>query len=387
MKLVFVSNYINHHQIPLSNELYRILKDDYKFIQTMPMDKERIALGWKADTSCPYVIHAYKSDKERQFAQMLIDEADAVIFGAISSHPWLDNRAERNKLTFIYSERIYKQGQWKALSPANRETVRREYLGYQNKKFYILAASAYLGADLNLFKGYKNKIYKWGYFTEFHDKIPLKNNSKITLLWVGRLIDWKHPMMFIDLIQQLAEKGYDFEAKLIGTGPLQEKIIKNAKYQQVKNYITMLGAMPPERVRSYMEQSDIFVATSDYQEGWGAVINEAMNSKCAVVCSHAMGAVPYLVNNRRNGMIFRSLNRNELFECVEEIMNDPNFMRALQQQAYQTIANVWSPLNAANRIVKLSTALLNNEDVAFENGPCSKDLQIPERKMYRSIIK
>ena len=53
-----------------------------------------------------------------------------------------------------------------------------------------------------------------------------------------------------------------------------------------------------------MERADIYLATSDRQEGWGAVINEAMNSGCAVVADHMMGAVPYLISHEENGMIY-----------------------------------------------------------------------------------
>ena len=42
MKVTFVSNYINHHQIPISNVLFRELGKDYTFIQTEPMEEERI---------------------------------------------------------------------------------------------------------------------------------------------------------------------------------------------------------------------------------------------------------------------------------------------------------------------------------------------------------
>ena len=46
VKAVFISNYINHHQIPFSNALYEQLGDDYHFIQTEPMEEERIAGDW-----------------------------------------------------------------------------------------------------------------------------------------------------------------------------------------------------------------------------------------------------------------------------------------------------------------------------------------------------
>ena len=52
VKAVFISNYINHHQIPFSNALYEQLGDDYHFIQTEPMEEERIAMGWGLDAAC-----------------------------------------------------------------------------------------------------------------------------------------------------------------------------------------------------------------------------------------------------------------------------------------------------------------------------------------------
>ena len=53
MKLVTVSNYINHHQIPLSDALDQALKQredgsSYTFIQTEPMEEERRKMGWEA---------------------------------------------------------------------------------------------------------------------------------------------------------------------------------------------------------------------------------------------------------------------------------------------------------------------------------------------------
>lgn len=49
MKTVFVSNYINHHQIPFCNAMYAKLGDDFTFIQMEPMEEERIRMGWDPD--------------------------------------------------------------------------------------------------------------------------------------------------------------------------------------------------------------------------------------------------------------------------------------------------------------------------------------------------
>ena len=48
-----------------------------------------------------------------------------------------------------------------------------------------------------------------------------------------------------------------------------------------------MGALKPADVRKEMERADIFLFTSDYKEGWGAVLNEAMNARCAIVAVHS----------------------------------------------------------------------------------------------------
>ena len=49
MTITFISNYINHHQIPFSDALYELLGEDYHFIQTEPMEEERLAMGWSKE--------------------------------------------------------------------------------------------------------------------------------------------------------------------------------------------------------------------------------------------------------------------------------------------------------------------------------------------------
>ena len=65
MTITFVSNYINHHQIPFSNALYERIGEDYCFIQTMPIEEERLIMGWGVDiTALPYVKCLYQDEYE-----------------------------------------------------------------------------------------------------------------------------------------------------------------------------------------------------------------------------------------------------------------------------------------------------------------------------------
>ena len=44
--IVFISNFFNHHQKPLSNEIYKKLGKGYLFIETDEISEERKKLGW-----------------------------------------------------------------------------------------------------------------------------------------------------------------------------------------------------------------------------------------------------------------------------------------------------------------------------------------------------
>ena len=64
MKLTFVSNYINHHQIPMSNALYERLGENYRFIQTEPMEEDRVKMGWAAEVKdIPYLLKYYEEQE------------------------------------------------------------------------------------------------------------------------------------------------------------------------------------------------------------------------------------------------------------------------------------------------------------------------------------
>ena len=130
--------------------------------------------------------------------------------------------------------------------------------------------------------------------------------------------------------------------------------------------------MSPEQVRVNMEKADIFLFTSDFNEGWGAVLNESMNSGCAVVSSHAAGATPFLVSDEKNGFIYESRNITDLYEKIKYLLENSEETKKIGKEAYKTITELWSPKVAANRFLELSNSILNTGNcLLFSNGPCS----------------
>jgi glycosyltransferase involved in cell wall biosynthesis len=132
--------------------------------------------------------------------------------------------------------------------------------------------------------------------------------------------------------------------------------------------------MPNHKVIEEMRQSHIFLFTSDRQEGWGAVLNEAMSNGCTVVASNKIGAVPYLLSEPNTGMIFKSGNIDSLQKKVTVLLTNRELCNDMARNAYRVIRDVWSPENASDNLLELCQAICDNylELLKIRKGPCSK---------------
>lgn len=385
MKVVFVSNYYNHHQDPFSKAMTNMTHGAYHFIATEEMEAERRQMGWNCGTLPAYVICAYESENALTKAKMLIKEADVVIYGlnGWNNFRLIQQRLKNGKLTFRYSERIYKNEiKWYQLPVYSAKFW---FTGGRYNSMYLLCASAYAATDYVKAGNYFGRTYKWGYFPKLKkynmDDLLVRKmsasdivgeQSPVLLLWVGRLIGWKHPEVAIELAAFLKEKKYRFKLNIIGNGEMEVRLKQMIVEMNLADCVELLGAMSPESVREHMEQADVFLFTSDFNEGWGAVLNEAMNSGCAVVASHAIGSVPFLINNGKNGLIYENGNLKDLARNVELLMKNPRKRHAMGKEAYKTVLNMWNAEVAAKRLMELSQALIENNVVpTYTDGPCS----------------
>ena len=83
-----------------------------------------------------------------------------------------------------------------------------------------------------------------------------------------------------------------------------------------------------------------------------------MNSGCAVVASHAIGSVPFLVEDGVNGLIYENGNESDLIKKVEFLLENAEARVKIGRTAYKTMVEIWNAENAAARLLELSNDLL-----------------------------
>lgn len=374
MLIASFSNYLNHHQIPLANAFNRIKGVEYVFVATTPFNKKRLSMGYKDENKqYDFVLRAYEGKKELEQAHYLTKDADIVLIGS-APDVFMTKRLSLNKITFRTCERYFRKGFNFQHYPRYFARALRHLFPFQNYPLYFLCMSAYTSYDINLFTKFQNRAFKWAYFTENrdldYDFITPKKGNKI--LWCGRLLELKHPDAAIRVALNLKKDKIPFQMDIIGDGEMKETLVSLIQQNNLSNCINLLGFLPPNEVRKRMEESDIFLFTSDYKEGWGAVLNEAMSSGCAVVSSHACGSTPFLVRDNVNGLIYESGNENQLFIKTKRLLTDPELRKRLSFNAFMDMRELWDAHVAAERLPVLYDGIKAGCYLSlFQDGPCS----------------
>ncbi|WP_049945001.1 glycosyltransferase family 4 protein [Butyrivibrio sp. AC2005] len=384
IRITFISNYINHHQIPFCDELYAQIGEAFSFIEAQPMEANRKNMGWDADTKSLSYVHRLYEDENNCLE--LIDSADVLIAGWTglgndsAAMRKIAARMDSGKPVIRVSERIYREGRWKMISPRGLKAKYEEHTKYRNSPVYMLCAGAYVSGDYKLIGAYPGKMFKWGYFPPFrkYDDAKLsdmlyREGEQIRLCFAARLIKLKHPELAIKMAEYLSEKKVDYHLDIVGDGPLWADISRMIKEKGLEDKVNLRGFMKPDEVRDIMEKSHVFLFSSNYLEGWGAVVNEAMNSACVVIASSEAGAVPYLIRDGENGLIFNGCSEKELQRKLDIIISKSDIINRMQKAAYETIANEWNSHIAAKRLLDFCGKLVNAERIDVpSSGPMSE---------------
>ena len=254
------------------------------------------------------------------------------------------------------------------------------HLQFCRNNVFLLCASAFTSYDYAKFGVFLDKAYKWGYFPDFNRYSDiseiLSNKKKNSLLWVGRFVDWKHPEYAILAVKSLLSMHYECTLTMVGSGPMEEYLKNMVHEYSLEANVVFTGSVQSSKVRKYMEDSEVFLFTSDAHEGWGAVLNEAMNSGCLSIAGSMIGSVPYLISDEYNGLVFQSENLDDFLDKVNYVFSNRELINTLGTNAYNTIKDGWNAGIAADRFLKLADYIIKNSDskerFPFDCGICSR---------------
>ena len=204
------------------------------------------------------------------------------------------------------------------------------------------------------------KLYQWGYFTTATSTQALpqerySDKEKPKILFVGRLDHNKNCLLLLDICKRLL--GQFDQLTIVGDGEHRDEI----KYR-IKDIpqVQYLGVLPNEKVKEVMSQHDILVLPSQY-DGWGAVVNEALQCGMRVIASENCGA-SVLLDGIQRGELFCFKGKNQLETVVKRWLAKGKPTIEERQEIIRWTEETISGTVAADYFVKIC-------EHVFENNP------------------
>ena len=325
-KLHIWMNIPSFHQKDLFNELANNY-DEFVAIFAHEKDEERINQGWSSELIQQYtsktigkdlniwqlISYVFKNRKATHIVNGIW--AEKSLFFVII----LLNIFRANFL--IYSEAPIPM-KYRSLS----KKILLHFLIKPLAKLLIIRAKGFLAVSIFAVEYFEslgvkvNRIYRFGYFRTVQKSIQKQSNNKNTeLFFVGQLIERKGIVTLLEAIKNISEISNSFHLTIIGTGELESFLKAFININNLQSRVTLLGVINSENITDHIEKADLLILPSVF-DGWGMVINEALQVHVPVLVSDQCGAKE-LVKIDQNGLIFQHDNVESLTENLEKFLN------------------------------------------------------------------
>lgn len=294
MKVAFYLNVISPHQLPLAREVVRQIGEaNFKYIYAEDFLADRKAMGWN-DNDVP--TWCVKGDED---AQELI-EADLVYTG-IRCLDLIIKRSKMGKMTVYYSERWFKPipamglllpGWLRMLSPNYSKMASQMVKILNASTVRYLPCGPWATKDMFMLGLNKEQILSWGYFVApgRHPEGRSMSHGKLKVLWVGKISYLKRVDTIVRAVSRLKDM---VEMTIVGDGECKSRLMRQAKGLPV----SFLHSQSIEQIRDIMRKNDVYVFSSNAMDGWGAVVNEALEEGMYVIGTKETGASAAILPN------------------------------------------------------------------------------------------
>ena len=163
---------------------------------------------------------------------------------------------------------------------------------------------------------------------------PILPVNRERIIHVGRLAKWKKVHLLIAAINILKNKYNNIELVIIGAGPEEENLKRQAKELNISQRIIFAGPIyDPVILARYMLESSIYVLAGI----GGLSINEAMCFGKPVICSICDGTEKHLVFDDYNGKYFIENNADDLSMKIDYILSNPALIKTMGENSLKII--------------------------------------------------
>lgn len=171
------------------------------------------------------------------------------------------------------------------------------------------------------------------------------------LLWLTRVSSVKSPLLFVDIIAELVNRGNDVTAAIVGSGPLLEEVRDAIERRDLKDRVDVPGWS--ESPEEFYRDARIYVLTSN-REMLPLTVVEAMLVGTPPVVP-PLGGIPDIVEDGENGVLVESREIDDYVDAIEWLLAHEQLRHELAAEApeieaelsYDAVADTWERIFSA----------------------------------------
>lgn len=311
MTLLFFQNCVSPHQIPYIKEL--VLNPNVKevFLIVPRYDyNERQEMGWDNKRLIDNTgIKLLYRPNENTIKKLLNENENSYCF-------FSGIRADADVFSWFKASLKYKVKRYIITEPpfTYNKPLWMHYIRFFLQDYkYVKYIDGIFGIGEDAVKYYRNiskrwKVFPFQYVTEHNKRTKEVPTGNLKLLFVGSLCRRKNVRIVIEALKGIK----DIEFTVLGNGEERLELEKLANKNKVS--VTFLGSKNMTEVPSIMQEHDVLILPS-LHDGWGAVVNEAMDLGLYVIVSDRCGA-RMMIEKRKTGDIFKSNDVRDLMDSI-----------------------------------------------------------------------
>lgn len=164
----------------------------------------------------------------------------------------------------------------------------------------------------------KDKIVEFSYFTEPNSdqsfSLTSKEHRQVKLIYVGRLISYKGIIELISALNLCRHLNWSLD--IVGSGSLENEVENSINDLSLGERVNLVGNISNFEVNDLISRADALLLPNIHNEGWGAVVNEALSVGTPVVCTIRTGA-SCLIKNDTYGHIVQPVLKD-----MQDVLNN-----------------------------------------------------------------
>jgi glycosyltransferase involved in cell wall biosynthesis len=203
---------------------------------------------------------------------------------------------------------------------------------------------------------------------EFHpDRVtPIERlpGGPLHVLYPGRLVDQKDPLLMVDVVAAVRDRGADVVVHVVGEGPLEAAVRARADELDVSSALRFHG--PSREIARWFAASDALLMTSTF-EGVPYVVYEAMAMKVPVVAPALPGNRELLAGGGGD-LIERRDDVAAYAAALARLAEDPSHCETVGERGRQRVLEDLSVKRMADEHSALYGRLLAGKEAIGEAG-------------------